>query len=48
MLENPLEFAEQAQYIGSLSKDDQMCDFYEIVVDGQVRYVYIKVDPKSE
>lgn len=45
-MKSPLEFADQARYIGSLPKDDQMCDFYEVVVDGNVRYVYIKADPE--
>lgn len=47
-VKDPLEFAEQAHYIGSLPKDDEMCDFYEIVVDGQRRYVYIKADPVED
>lgn len=42
-MKNPLEFADQARYIGSLPKNDQMCDFYEIVVDGMTRYVYIAI-----
>lgn len=43
-MKNPLEFADQARYIGSLPKNNQMCDFYEIVVDGSIRYVYIAID----
>ena len=31
MCREPLEFKHQARYIGSLKKDEQHCDFYELV-----------------
>lgn len=37
----PLELGEQARYIGSLLRNDEMCDFYEIVVEGSTRYVFV-------
>lgn len=39
----PLDFASQGRYIGSLEKDNQLCDFYEVVVDGNIRYIYVPV-----
>ncbi len=47
-MKNPVEFENEARYIGSLSKDDQMRDFYEVLVDGNFRYVYITTDPEEE
>jgi len=47
MAKDPLEFSGKARYIGSMPKDDQMCDFYEVVVDGNIQYVYIAVDPEK-
>ncbi|HOB39812.1 MAG: hypothetical protein WBI99_09110 [Limnochordia bacterium] len=44
----PLEFKHQARYIGSLKKDEQLCDFYELVIDGKVQYVYIPVGAEQE
>lgn len=44
---NRLEFTDRAHYIGSLPKGDDMCDFYEIEVDGQVSYIYIKVGAEA-
>lgn len=43
MTNSQLASANQARYIGSLKKDNQMCDFYEIMVDGMIRYVYVPV-----
>ena len=45
---DPLEFKHQARYIGSLKKDVQLCDFYELVSDGLVQYVYIPVGAVQE
>lgn len=39
----PLELGEQARYIGSLLKNDEMCDFYEVIEEGNTRYVYVAV-----
>lgn len=47
MLQNPLEFADSAHYLGSLPKEGRICDFYEIVVDGCVSYIYIPVDAEK-
>ncbi len=47
VMQNPLEFADRAHYLGSLPKGDHMCDFYEIVVDGQVSYIYIRIDTEA-
>lgn len=47
MRNSQIDSANQARYIGSLEKDSQMCDFYEIVVDGKTQYVYIPVDSKQ-
>lgn len=44
----PLDFASQARYIGSLQKDEQLCDFYEVVIDGNIRYVYIPVGSEQK
>mgnify|MGYP000929605886 CR=1 FL=1 len=38
----PLDFADQAHYLGSFPRGEQMCDFYEIIVDGQTSYIYIQ------
>lgn len=35
------EFAEEAHYIGSLSKNNELRHFYQITLDGQVRYIYL-------
>lgn len=43
MMKNPLELPGSARYIGSLSKDDQMCDFYEVEVEGNISYIYIPI-----
>lgn len=45
MMKNPLELSGPARYIGSLAKNDQMCDFYEVEVDGNISYIYIPVGP---
>jgi hypothetical protein len=45
MMEDPRKFAGQARYIGSLPKNDQMCDFYEVEVDGNISYVYVPIGP---
>jgi hypothetical protein len=47
MAKNPVEFAGLARFIGSMAKDDEMCDFYEIETDGNISYVYIPIDAKS-
>ena len=39
----PHDFKDQARYIGSLKKDEQLCDFYEVGIDGKIQYVYIPV-----
>ncbi|NMA62045.1 MAG: hypothetical protein GX956_09190 [Firmicutes bacterium] len=46
-MNSPLEFTDSAHYLGSLPKEGQICDFYEIVVDGEIRYIYIRVDPET-
>ncbi len=43
MVKDPLELAGQARYIGSLPKGEQMCDFYEVEVDGNIHYIYVAV-----
>ncbi|NLM42289.1 MAG: hypothetical protein GX199_08295 [Firmicutes bacterium] len=43
MSREPLDFTKQARYIGSLKKDEQLCDYYELVIDGRIHYVYIPV-----
>ena len=43
MAKNRVDFAGLARYIGSMSKDDQMCDFYEVEIDGNISYVYVPV-----
>jgi len=48
MMKIPQELGNQARYIGSLPKDDQMYDFYEVDVDGTIRYVYIPVDSEKK
>jgi hypothetical protein len=45
MVNDQLKFAGAARYIGSLPKDDQMCDYYEVEVDGNISYVYIPIGP---
>ncbi|HPT83709.1 MAG TPA: hypothetical protein PLM25_07455 [Limnochordia bacterium] len=47
MSSEPRDFKKQARYIGSLKKDEQLCDFYEVVIDGQIHYVYIPVDAQQ-
>lgn len=42
-MKNQLDLSNQARYIGSLPKDDQLCDFYEVEVDGNISYVYVEV-----
>ncbi|MDI9484177.1 MAG: hypothetical protein QM372_01735 [Bacillota bacterium] len=48
MMKDLQELGGQARYIGSLPKDDQMCDFYEVEVDGSIRYVYVPVKPEEK
>lgn len=43
-MQNPLEFADSAHYLGSLTKEGKICDFYEIVVAGRISYIYIPLD----
>ncbi|HHY15144.1 MAG TPA: hypothetical protein GX521_03610 [Firmicutes bacterium] len=43
-MKNPLEFAGKARYIGSLPRDGQLCDFYEVEIDGSTRYIYVSAD----
>ncbi|HHT91056.1 MAG: hypothetical protein QM451_00960 [Bacillota bacterium] len=47
MAKDPLQLPDKARYIGSLPKDDQICDFYEVVVDGNIQYVYIATGPEE-
>lgn len=47
MVQNPFEFADSAHYLGSLPRDGQVCDFYEITVDGCVSYIYVPIDTKA-
>lgn len=47
-MRKPLQLAGEAHYIGSFPKDDHVRDYYQIVVDGTVSYVYIKVKPEED
>lgn len=40
----PLDLKRQGRYIGSLQKDGQLCDFYELVIDGQTQYIYVPAE----
>ena len=44
----PLQFAGEAHYIGSFSKEDHVRDYYQIVVDGTVSYIYVKVKREED
>ncbi len=46
-MKNPLEFAGKARYIGSLPRDGQVCDFYEVEIDGTTHYVYVSADAQK-
>lgn len=48
MVKNSVDIAGLARYIGSMPKNDQMCDFYEVEIDGNISYVYIPVDMELE
>lgn len=37
-------FAGKVHYVGSFPKDDHVRNYYRIIVDGKVSYVYIKVN----
>ena len=43
MQSEPFDLRSRARYIGSLVKDEQLCDFYEIVIDGHIQYIYIRL-----
>ncbi|HHT42690.1 MAG TPA: hypothetical protein GX014_04750 [Firmicutes bacterium] len=47
MKKEPFDFKQQARYIGSLEKDNQLCDFYELIIDGKISYVYVPADAKQ-
>ena len=47
MKKEPFYFNQQERYIGSLQKDNQFCDFYELIIDGKISYVYVPADAKQ-
>ncbi|HHY09195.1 MAG TPA: hypothetical protein GX528_01370 [Firmicutes bacterium] len=40
-MKKPLQFAGEAHYIGSYSKGGQSRDYYRLVIDGTISYVYV-------
>lgn len=40
-MKKPLQFAGEAHYIGSFSKDEHIRDYYRIVIDGSISYIYV-------
>lgn len=46
-MKNPLEFAGKARYIGSLPREGQLCDFYEVEIDGTTRYIYVSAEKQK-
>lgn len=31
----------QARYIGSLERNNELCHFYELLVEGSIQYIYV-------
>ncbi|NLL49308.1 MAG: hypothetical protein GX249_12075 [Firmicutes bacterium] len=48
MAKNPVDLPGMARYIGSIPKNDQMCDFYEVEIDGNISYVYVPVGVEAD
>ena len=48
MQSEPFDLRSRARYIGSLVKGEQLCDFYEIVIDGHIQYIYIPVGSEQK
>lgn len=43
-MRHPLDFPGKARYIGSLPRGGSLCDFYEVEIEGAIRYIYIPAD----
>ena len=48
MMKDLQELGGQARYIGSLPRMIRCAIFYEVEVDGSIRYVYVPVKPEEK